>query len=373
MTARQLYEALIIELNKEKAPSMLLEDFNYFANKAVNQYINKRYSTGYDINQQFTDDVRVLKSSQILYAEDVDLRNDVTSLQSYLKDAKYVFNLPQDYLHLLNCTCVYKINKRYKCYNAGTYWEVGATRLTADIAPVILHNFYMKPSYKKPYYYINNTNIDTEQWDETQELTPTNPIELNSNNISGTLQNNGTDRAELNTSRNIPAEAYLTNNYGEPLGPNETPQTIDISQAQRVGKDSNEFIDIKNQILPRFRKERDGRLDDTVERSAGNRYGNSSKVRLEIRYGRDNTVFQLVAVKIDYLKAPQHIRLTQEQIDLVEDTSQILEFPDYVCQEIVNELVKLVMENASDPRLNTNPLVSQSIASPAQEQTSKKK
>jgi hypothetical protein len=63
MTARQLYEAFIIELNKEKAPSMLLEDFNYFANKAVNQYINKRYSTGYDINQQFTDDVRVLKSS----------------------------------------------------------------------------------------------------------------------------------------------------------------------------------------------------------------------------------------------------------------------------------------------------------------------
>ena len=57
MTSRQLYEALIIELNKEQAPSLLLEEFNYFANKAVNQYINKRYSTGYDVNQQFTDDV----------------------------------------------------------------------------------------------------------------------------------------------------------------------------------------------------------------------------------------------------------------------------------------------------------------------------
>ena len=31
----------------------------------------------------------------------------------------------------------------------------------------------------------------------------------------------------------------------------------------------------------------------------------------------------------------------QEEVDKVEDSSQILEFPDYVCQEIVNELVKL--------------------------------
>ena len=31
-----------------------------------------------------------------------------------------------------------------------------------------------------------------------------------------------------------------------------------------------------------------------------------------------------------------------------------MEFPDYVCIEIINGLVKLVMENASDPRLQTN-------------------
>jgi hypothetical protein len=36
MTSRQLYEAVLIELNKENAPSIMLEDFNYFCNKAVN-------------------------------------------------------------------------------------------------------------------------------------------------------------------------------------------------------------------------------------------------------------------------------------------------------------------------------------------------
>lgn len=62
MTSRQLYEAVLIELNKENAPNLILEDFNYFANKAIYQYINKRYNI-YDINQQTTDDIRVLKAT----------------------------------------------------------------------------------------------------------------------------------------------------------------------------------------------------------------------------------------------------------------------------------------------------------------------
>nr|DAM35500.1 MAG TPA: hypothetical protein [Bacteriophage sp.] len=37
-------------------------------------------------------------------------------------------------------------------------------------------------------------------------------------------------------------------------------------------------------------------------------------------------------------------------MDLTEDTSQIMEFPDYVCQEIINELTLLVMARDADPR-----------------------
>lgn len=62
-------------------------------------------------------------------------------------------------------------------------------------------------------------------------------------------------------------------------------------------------------------------------------------------------------------------RLTQSQIDMVEDKSDTLEFPDYVCWEIINELVHIIMENISDQRLQTHPVVSQSIANPAQAQT----
>ena len=114
--------------------------------------------------------------------------------------------------------------------------------------------------------------------------------------------------------------------------------------------------------------EPDNRSVSTVERDAGTRYGNASNVRMEIRYGHDNSIFSLEKVFIDYIKSPQTIRLTQEQVNLTEDTSQIMEFPDYVCQEIINELTMLVMENTADPRLQTNPTVTQSIANPAHQQ-----
>ena len=59
-----------------------------------------------------------------------------------------------------------------------------------------------------------------------------------------------------------------------------------------------------------------------------------------------------------------YIRLTQEQINSTLDFSQVLEFPDYVCFEIVNIFTRLLMENASDPRLQTNIPINNTIVNP---------
>ena len=37
MTIRNVYDYILIECNKAKAPSLLLEDFVYFFNKAIQQ------------------------------------------------------------------------------------------------------------------------------------------------------------------------------------------------------------------------------------------------------------------------------------------------------------------------------------------------
>ena len=319
MTARQVYEGVLIELNKVEAPSLLLEDFNYLFNKAVYQYINTRYNI-YDINQQTTDDVRVLKATAILpvklaadaYTGD-SVNGDGVTASNALYGATYEVILPSDYLHILNCVCNYKVKKQFKCYNPDSFVQFSARRLTSDLWSQIINNFYMRPMYKRPYFYIHNVN--------TNVANPTNPYQASTNS--------GTDITSATTS-----DGTTTVTGG-------LPKTIKIGS---------------NAV-------------DAVERSGQIRFGNTSQVRMEIRYGKDTSLFELVNVYIDYLKTPQNIRLTQEQLDLTEDTSQMMEFPDYVCQEIINVLVKLVMENSSDPRLQTHIPVNTTIANPAQAQS----
>ena len=75
-----------------------------------------------------------------------------------------------------------------------------------------------------------------------------------------------------------------------------------------------------------------------------------------------NSRFDFVQYCLRALGAPViRINITEEQIDDIVDSSQILEFPDYMCYEILNIFVRLIMENASDPRLQTNIPINQTI------------
>lgn len=376
MTARQVYEGVLIEMNKVQAPSLLLEDFNYLFNKAINQYINKKYNI-YDISQQTTDDLRVLKSSCILSADTNKMFNDVTTKNS-MWGAIYEFELPQDYLHLLNCICNYKVKKPFKCYDAGTYVQFPATRLTSDLWSQVINNFYMRPMYKRPYYYINNINHSSTNSYYTGLAEGTTSPAYGTGMQGGPMlwEKTFSDEsakcgADANHQANIPS-----NQNHIPTDPRNYGGTDAYGVSGLKDCEEQDVKDIKGNLymdqnsvegaFPRTITLGDGKDYNSVERVGQLRYGNPSTVRLEIRYGKDSSLFALDSVYVDYIKAPQYIRITQEQLDLTEDTSQIMEFPDYVCQEIINELVHIVMENSSDPRLNTHIPVSQSIANPAQ-------
>lgn len=215
---------------------------------------------------------------------------------------------------MLNCICVYKVNKPYKCYDKGNVVEFAAKRLTADAWSVVMNDYYNRPLPERPYFYIHNVN--------QQDTLPTNEYDPS---ISGT-----TDTGMVNDKI-----------------AKEFPKTIKLNYKNTTDTGTS-----------------------LITKPAGLRHANASKVRCEIRYGRDTKTFELKKVLIDYIKAPQTIRLTKDQMDLTEDTSQIMEFPDYVCQEIINELTLLVMARDADPRTQTQATVNQSIAPPAQQQTS---
>jgi hypothetical protein len=189
MTSLQLYNNVLVELNKVEAPNILLEDFNYFANKAVNNYINKRYNI-YDINQQTTDDIRVLKATAILpvhkkYTTTSDLNDEILDFMG----ATYEVELPEDYLHILNCVCIYHVLHDPKgCYDR-KYQPFPAKRLTADSWSEVLGNYWNQPRYYRPYYYIHNVNESVD--------VPTNPYrpipEGDNYNYGKNIQVLGTD------------------------------------------------------------------------------------------------------------------------------------------------------------------------------------
>lgn len=297
MTIREVYQALLIELNKEQAPSMLLADFNYFYSKAAQQYLNKQYNM-YDVNQQTSDNLRVLSTTAKLTPKYDDFYGEKIA----------VIELPLDYFHLLNCICSYKRTGPNKCNQSGSV-QYSAKRLTSDMWPQVQRNYYNRPTYKRPYYFIHNRN----------------------------------------TNSDLPTDNYSSELY-KPIIDENNEQV-----GQELVRGLSKTITIG------------GEQKSLVTKEATNRYGNVEPVRVEIRYGSMPANLELDAIYVDYLKTPQHVELTQDQLDLVEDTSQLLEYPDYVCYEIVGELVKLFMENASDPRLQTNIPINQTIASPIQQ------
>lgn len=512
MTLKQVFLATQIELNKVQAPSLSLIDFNYLANKAVNQYVNRCYTMVYDVNQQATDDLRVLKATAYLkptkpaeneQALRVDRGANASSYLSTLHTqiqsldgATYEVTMPSDYLHLLNCICVYYVEKQKDCWDAGSYIQIPATRLTADSWGLVVNDIYNRPTPTRPYYYIHNVNTSIEE-----------PTNIYNSDVSGS-----TDFVDTNVGYNITpidevwerrtsfdssktwllmpsnsklngltADNYTTNvdtlwyidgHNNLKVDINDTPYYIwrYINQQQKaknkgitrfavatkqcdkwenlptkgveagaiymITVDKTTGIGVATYVNDEWKKDTskttaccynnhlythineewddEGLYDpdngdkeicvltatelqggatvhaipnadnthnaprtfvfnkkttSAVEKPSYVRHANVAQVRMEIRYGRDDSIFKLKEVRVDYLKAPQHLRLSQEQFDLTEDVSQMMEFPDYVNQEIINELVHLVMEHNNDPRLSNNLQITQSIARPTGQQT----
>lgn len=266
MTIRDAFESVLIELNKVQAPSILVDDFVYFFNKAIQEYFNKRYNI-FETDQQVTDDLSRLNRLVQLSVASGEIKKETDIVYKTI----WTCELPDDYVHILNCTCIFGKQKN-KCDECTTFLQ-GAHKLDTSQASQVLSNYYMKPSTSRPYYYI----IYKEE-------------------------------PEPNKGRLDPKDDYLPN---------------------------SEKID-------------------------GKRYGNSTKPIMQILCG--NKIDEpLIAIQIAYLTAPKYVTLSQSDLDSYKDNTEILEFQDYVVNEIIKEVVKMVMENSKDERLQTFIPINQSV------------
>lgn len=282
MTVRQMYEYALIELNKLKAPSMLIEDYVYLLNKAIQQYINLVYNRA-EYNQQSSDDLSFLQTTHEIKPGDPPKVTD--------NDTIWTLELPSDYVHMLNCIATFtggSDGRAKRCSGSEDKSKAVSSlcrRLTADIYPDVLRNYYLRPSHKNPYWYIINSTIQGEKVSDKSK--------------------------------------YSTENV-------QDSSSMDYR-----------YIYMKDR---------------------GDRTAHQSTVNIEIHSGKSDWV--LDKIYITYIKAPMYVSMTEDEVLAINDETQNLEFPDYVCYEIINILVKLVMENTSDPRLQTNMPVNQTIAIP---------
>lgn len=238
ITARQAYINILTELVKEETPTLYLEDFLYYFNKAISEYMKSRYEL-FELNQQLADDMRVWKKT----FTSLSLSTPVDSIyQTEVVDQvthKFAY-----YRHLLSCIIeVYISRPITKCdQRAGTNELYKVTRMSPEIKAGLLGNKYLEATFYRPYYEIMNNNI---------------------------------------------------------------------------------IVDI----------------------------GNIEAARVVVK-----------SVRIEYLCQPAVVVLTEDEIEADDDTSQVLEFPSEVGEEITKVALKLILERGSNPRLQSNVMVNQSIS-----------
>lgn len=140
-TIRQVFEALLWELNKVSAPSIDVETFNYFFGVASDNYYKKRYNI-YDSSQQTTDDLRELSATMVI---------SPTSTPT-LDIVKETFPLPADYLHTLSMSVFWTALTSFRAIRTNEVVDFMAERASSDQLVAIRRDHYNRPSYKKVYY-----------------------------------------------------------------------------------------------------------------------------------------------------------------------------------------------------------------------------
>lgn len=295
MTAREIYEAMLIETAAYGIPELFIDEANYYLNKAVLLVVDEAYKV-FEETQVISDALACLKKPKEFTGVEIkNVGSTITQPNSgnlQIKEAKYHMILPSDYYHLLHCIITYDVKQNYRCFNQGYKIEKGTERLKSDRVQKIYDNAWLKPSYKRPYHQVMaNMLFDT----GTSTWT--------SRSIEGNWPTNA---------------AYNTTRIDQAIN-----KTAGNREAHNAFTDSNA----------------DG-IFGVGEPMSG--------PTLQIEYGKDCSVFELYKTTIAYVRIPALIRLTPEIIDATIDRSQIMEFPDPVNRMIV-QAAALLVANRSNP------------------------
>ena len=358
MTVREVYEAVLVEINKENAPSFTVEEFNYLLNKAVLAYVNEKYNF-YAANQQLSDDLRVLLKTSKHKISDTTNPEDYT--WNKVRGVIAGTDTPSGYL-------VTNVSDIKTGDIVGWGDAPDANYLVIDsIAPSV--NSY-------PLFTIDGTVTGTAPEKGQQLYLRTAPIKetdiygVSELGTADTFSNDQTIDLALAASDYLHILSCRIVMAGSKYSYTSTDNVTYLTfPAKRLTFDMLNFIENNAYLRPaRNRpyfqvfdnKENFGSVKISTDDPNSREYQNKPKFKLYI--GRDNHVLAPKMIYIDYLKMPNYVLL--DDIDLFsagEDMSQVLEFPDYTKNEIVKRVAAYLLEKTQDPRIQTQPQLNQEI------------
>lgn len=346
MTVREVYEAVLVEINKVNAATFTTEEFNYVLNKAILGFTNERYNF-YAVNQQLSDDLRVLqKKATFNYNVDIDgaPRTDAT------------YNAISG-----------------KVYSKGTLinTEVYVSSLTDLVVGSLIKfsptgsEFEVISVDDTMYPYLINVDGDA------SAVPIGSPILLKTLNVGVTPDYDDVEIADGHITFTLPSSDYLhilscrTNWKGRK--PNGQTAYL-IYGAKRMTYDIQNVIQNNTYMRPAYNRPyfmvQDNTLNAGIDKitSVADYRAYHNKPQVDVYIGKPVNTAVVDTIVIDYIKNPETIILSDIDIFTAgADTSQVLEFPDYLKNEIVKRVSLYMLENMRDPRTGSHPQVNNEI------------
>lgn len=347
MTVREIYEAVLVEINKVNAATFTTEEFNYVINKAILAFTNERYNF-YAVNQQLSDDLRVLQKNAVF-------NYDTDSAGAPRTDATY--------------------NPiRGKVYSTGTT----ANDLLVSSVTDIKVGDVVKFDRNGPTFTVSAVTAEAYPYEvsfsaDVSAVPVGSLIYLETPNVSLIEDYSDVEVADGHISFNLPASDYLhilscrTSWKGKK--PNNQTAYL-VYGGKRMTYDIQNVIQNNIYMRPAFNRPyymvqdntMNAGIDKITDLSDYRAYHN--KPQIDVFVGKPYSMATLDRITIDYIKNPEIIIL--QDIDIFtagKDTSQVLEFPDYLKNEIVKRVSANMLENMRDPRIATQPQLNQEIPS----------
>lgn len=144
MNALTAYRSILKELDKHESPTFSVDDFNWFFNESVDEYLTKNYAEG-DVFQKELDDISVVISDDVVLVQD---GGDPT-----------LFTKPVDYRHLLYLNVTAKAVVAYRKWAKDQQTTFIIRRQRTARRGYQEENAYQRPSEDYPQYRVSNEKI----------------------------------------------------------------------------------------------------------------------------------------------------------------------------------------------------------------------